>query len=61
MPWKSNNPMRTVVLSLLFTAVVLVLLGTWLLFTSRQPLIGALVIAAGALDALMAWGISQRR
>jgi hypothetical protein len=53
--------MRTVVGALLFTAMVLVLLGVWLLFTSRQPLVGGLVIAAGVLDALMAWGISQRR
>ncbi len=61
MPWKSGgDEMGTVVKALLFTAAVLVLLGAWLLVTSRQPLIGALVMVAGVIDALMAWGLTRR-
>lgn len=60
MPWRSRDEMGIVVKALLFTAAVLILLGAWLLVTSRQPLVGALVMAAGALDALMAWGLTRR-
>lgn len=52
--------MTVVAKVLLFTAAIMVLLGAWLLFTSRQPLIGALVMVAGVADAMMAWGLTKR-
>lgn len=53
--------MGVVVKALWFTALVLVLLGAWLLFTSRHPLMGALIMVAGAIDGLMAWGLTRQR
>lgn len=60
-PWKSQDEMGVVVKALWFTALVLVLLGAWLLFTSRHPLMGALIMVAGAIDGLMAWGLTRQR
>lgn len=59
-PGRDGN-MRIVVRALTFTALVLVMVGVILLFTSRQPLIGALVVGIGLVDAIMAYGLSHRR
>lgn len=50
-----------VVRTLTATAIGLVAVGIWLLWDSRQPLLGALVIAVGAVDGMMAWGFARRR
>lgn len=55
-----SDGMAIVVKALLFTSVVLVLVGVYMLLRSSQPLIGALVIGAGVLDGLMALGLSKR-
>jgi hypothetical protein len=60
MPLPKGDELRIVVRVLLFTALVLVVLGGWLLATSDQPLLGALVLGAGLADAAMAWGLQNR-
>ena len=58
--WRSGDESRVVVQALLFTAAVLVLFGAYLLFASQRPLMGALIMAAGVIDGLMAWGFARR-
>jgi hypothetical protein len=57
---REDSNMRIVVLALSVTAIGMVAAGIWLLWDSRQPLVGALVIALGAVDGMMAWGLSRR-
>ena len=59
-PWRSSDERNVVVRALVFTAIVLIAFGAWLLFTTQRPLMGALIMVAGAIDGLMAWGLSRR-
>lgn len=54
-----RDGMGIVVKSLLFTAAVLVAAGAYLIASSRQPMIGVLVLAAGLIDGAMAWGLGR--
>ncbi len=54
-----RDGMGVVVKALLFSAAVLVAAGAWLVATSRQPMIGVLVLAAGLVDGAMAWGLGR--
>lgn len=60
MPWRRGDEMGIVAKLLFFTAAVLVILGAWMVLATRQQLLGVLVIAAGLIDALMAWGLTRR-
>jgi hypothetical protein len=57
---RDDTGMRIVVRALTVTAIGMVAAGLWLLWDSRQPLVGALVIALGIVDGMMAWGLSRR-
>jgi hypothetical protein len=49
-----------VVKALALFAVVMVAFGTWLIFSSAQPMIGVLVLGLGLVDGLMAVVLSRR-
>lgn len=49
-----------VVKGLAFSGGAMVLVGVWLLASSRNPLIGAILMAVGATDLVLAIGLARR-
>lgn len=62
MKHSSRDPqgMTIVIRALAVFAVVMVGFGTWLIFSSAQPMIGALVLGLGLVDGVMALLLSRR-